>query len=262
MRPAHATASCFPDDSMRSRLLALLLLPAALQAQGTAADYRRADSLGARYRGLAVDIAETPRWISATRFWYRKGVPGGNAFVLVDAAARTGGPAFDHARVAAELSHDSVRYTPITLPFSQFTYEGDSAISFAADSLQWRCHLAVSRCVKLGRVPGVTAPGLGGPRAPDLHDSLPDEGPSPEALEADEEVRRLFQPPVRNGQGADAPRRSPDGSREAAVRQHNVYVRTLGLGAPGPWEPLSFDGRDIAPYSAASLRRSPDGTRL
>ncbi|MFN8861592.1 MAG: DPP IV N-terminal domain-containing protein [Gemmatimonas sp.] len=245
-----------------SRVLPSLLLPAILPAQGTAADYRRADSLAARYRGLAIDIAETPRWISPTRFWYRKSVPGGNAFVLVDATARTKAPAFDHARIAAALSHDTVRYTAATLPFSEFRYDGDSAITFAVDSMLWRCRLAAPTCATTGRVPRTSAPGIGGPRAPDIHDSLPDEGPSPEALEADEEVRRLFQPPVRNGQTADAPHRSPDGSREAAVRQHNVYVRTLGPSAPGPWEPLSFDGRDIAPYSAASLRWSPDGTRL
>ena len=236
-----------------SRVLPSLLLPAILPAQGTAADYRRADSLAARYRGLAIDIAETPRWISPTRFWYRKSVLGGNAFVLVDATARTKAPAFDHARIAAALSHDTVRYTAATLPFSEFRYDGDSAITFAVDSMLWRCRLAAPTCATTGRVPRTSAPGIGGPRAPDIHDSLPDAGPSPEALEADEEVRRLFQPPVRNGQTADAPHRSPDGSREAAVRQHNVYVRTLGPSAPGPWEPLSFDGRDIAPYSAASL---------
>jgi dipeptidyl aminopeptidase/acylaminoacyl peptidase len=244
------------------RVLPVLLLPGTLGAQGTAADYRRADSLVTRYRGLAIDIAEVPRWISPTRFWYRKSVPGGDAFVLVGAAERTKAPAFDHARIAAGLSRDTVRDTAVTLPFTQFTYDGASAITFAIDSMQWRCRLAAAACAETGRVPRTTAPGFGGPRAPDVHDSPPDEGPSPEEVEVTEEVRRLFQPPARNGQAGDSPRRSPDGSREAAVRQHRVYVRTLGAGAPGPWEPLSVDGRDIAPCSSSSLRWSPDGTRF
>lgn len=43
-------------------------LPAA--AQGTLADYVRADGLGNRLHGLVVDIAERPSWIGETTgFW-------------------------------------------------------------------------------------------------------------------------------------------------------------------------------------------------
>src|SRR5688572_30025184 len=105
---------------MRHALAALVLLaPAAAVAQGTADDYRRAEELNRKYQGLTADVVEVPRWIPGTsRLWYRKTVPGGNAFVLVDAPSKKKQPAFDHDRIAAALSTDSVKYTGITLPFT------------------------------------------------------------------------------------------------------------------------------------------------
>ena len=70
-------------------------------AQGTLADYRRADSLRARVQGLVVNAPEPATWIAGTsQFWYRKGVRGGNEFVLVDAGTRQKRAPFDHARLA------------------------------------------------------------------------------------------------------------------------------------------------------------------
>ena len=71
----------------RAKIVAMvLLLPAAAMAQGTMADYQRAQALQKRYSSLVVDAPDTPVWIEgSTRFWYRKSVKGGNAFVLVDA---------------------------------------------------------------------------------------------------------------------------------------------------------------------------------
>ncbi len=68
------------------RLVSLLLIfvPTAVGAQGTRADYERADSFNARTRLLVVDVAEAPSWIGETsRFWYRKSGEGGDRFVLV-----------------------------------------------------------------------------------------------------------------------------------------------------------------------------------
>lgn len=237
----------------------LAMAPGALGAQGRAADYRRADSLAKRFQGLAVGIAEAPHWVSGSRFWYRVSAAGGNRFVLADAAARQTPPLFDHAKVAAALSHDTVAYTPVTLPFAQVSLEGDSAVTFVAERMLWRCSLPETRCLKVGPAPVGDGGARGGARAPDIHDSLPDEGPSPEERDALDEVRRLFQPPVRGG--VDTPRRSPDGTMEAMVRQFNLYTRRLG-GADSSWQVLSYDGRESSPYSSASIRWSPDSRRL
>ncbi len=74
-------------------------------AQGTAADYERARSLKTTYENAAGVVAEPATWIEKTsRFWYRRAVPGGNEFVVVDAATKQKQPAFDHARLASALS--------------------------------------------------------------------------------------------------------------------------------------------------------------
>ena len=47
-------------------------------AQGTAADYERANSLKAKYEAAAIDISGAATWIGNThRFWYRKLSRGG-----------------------------------------------------------------------------------------------------------------------------------------------------------------------------------------
>src|SRR5690606_30317368 len=94
-------------------LLALVtFVPAGILAQGTAEDYARAVGYRERTAGLIIDAADLPVWLAKDhRFWYRKSVEGGHAFVLVDADARTKRPAFDHDRLAAALSrvmHDTI----------------------------------------------------------------------------------------------------------------------------------------------------------
>ena len=122
-------------------ILALLLTPLPATAQGTLADYARANSLGERLQGLVVDIAERPSWIGETsRFWYRKTVEGGHNFVLVDAETRAKTPAFDHARLASTLSslspfaEDTI--TAVDLPFTRIEFTDDEqAIEFVATTL-------------------------------------------------------------------------------------------------------------------------------
>ncbi len=73
----------------RMRLATILaLLPAIASAQGTMADYQRAQALQKRYTSLVYDSPDTPVWIEGTsKFWYRKTVKGGGtAAVIVDAA--------------------------------------------------------------------------------------------------------------------------------------------------------------------------------
>src|SRR5665213_3376309 len=75
-----------------------------LQAEVTRADYERAAGLAAKYKGLALNIADNPVWINGTdTFVYNKSVDGGHTFVMVDATKGEKQPAFDHARLAAAL---------------------------------------------------------------------------------------------------------------------------------------------------------------
>lgn len=117
--------------------IAAVPFPSPARAQGTVSDYQRAITLRERYQGLAIDVPEQVQWVRSTnRFWYRKSVPGGNAFVLVDADAQTRKPAFDHAKLADSLSAAmGTKYTPVTLPFTTFSFvDDDRAIEFTPGS--------------------------------------------------------------------------------------------------------------------------------
>ena len=99
---------------------AFLLAGSLVNAQGTLADYQRGQELARKTQGLVVDAPGAANWIGETdHFWYSKSVKGGTEFLLVDAAAATKKPAFDHEKLAAALSSASgKKYTALTLPFA------------------------------------------------------------------------------------------------------------------------------------------------
>jgi AraC-like DNA-binding protein len=134
-------------------VLLSLLLSQFLHAQGTLADYERADGLRSKFQGLAFNIPERPSWIEKTsRFWYRKSVRGGHEFVLVDAQTAQKKPAFNHEKLAAVLSAASgEKYTAVTLPFSDISFvENERAVEFSAADSTWRCDLSSYSCTKTG----------------------------------------------------------------------------------------------------------------
>src|SRR5436190_101445 len=231
-----------------SIVIGLIVHAHVAQAQGTVADYARAIALRDRYQGLAVNVPEQVQWIRNTnRFWYRKSVPGGNAFVLVDADTQTKTPAFDHAKLADALSTAmSGKYTAVTLPFTVFSFvDEDRAIEFTPAGPQgaaaqaptappratWRCALDTYTC-RESRTGGRGGRGAGGLAGP---------------------VRAAFD--VNN---AD-PQKSPDGKLEALVRNYNLAVRQIGSRSL-TW--LTTDGSEGNYYDPESLSWSPDSSRL
>ena len=123
---------------MKAALLLLLLtaLPAfAFAAQGTKADYERADKLAERTRNTVFRAKVDAHWLPGNeRFWYRNDMADGKReFVLVDAARATRGPAFDHARLAAALSKSLARSVePERLPVEWLRFETNSDLVFGA----------------------------------------------------------------------------------------------------------------------------------
>ncbi len=220
-----------------------LLLPGFLWAQGTQADYLRADSFAARARGLVVDQAEAPTWIGETsRFWYRKSVTGGNAFVLVDPATQAKGPAFDHARLAGALAalptfqDDTV--TAVRLPFTTFTFvDEERALEFTAADSTWRCGLVDFACENRG-------PARQRARGTDEAASGVTWAAGPGQLWRNVSARPLL---------------SPDSTREAFIRNHNVAVRGRG---EEEHTMLSWDGSEGNTYTDRSLVWSPDSKKL
>ena len=120
----------------------LAATPAA--AQGTIADYQRANALRDKYQPLALGVPEPATWIEkAPRFWYRRSVKGGNEFVVVDAATAAKGPAFDSEKLAASLPSaltPEKPYTGVTLPFSTFNFvDCERALAVTINNAPWRC---------------------------------------------------------------------------------------------------------------------------
>jgi dipeptidyl aminopeptidase/acylaminoacyl peptidase len=243
-----------------SLICALLVMPAAAEAQGTVADYERALALRNKFQGLAINLAERANWIEqTTRFWYRKSVKGGNQFVLVDAATLAKKPAFDHERLAASLSSASgAKLTALTLPFDTIAFvDSETAIQFVASGSTWKCDLASYECKKTGPAP------QGFPRRPpaddtpaefenDVYDGIVDlspqaqqRRPGPQNAEPDRENQN--------------PKPSPDGKWEAFVQNFNVFIRAKGKTEAVA---LSFDGSEGNYYGLESINWSPDSKRL
>lgn len=132
--------------------LAILLFASLAFAQGTLADYQRAQEFLPGNLRHKVYVAEVdPHWIEKTnRFWYRKNGLNGVEFMLVDAEQNTSAPAFDHARLAAALSRSTKQeYSASALPFAEIEFlDGRKAIRFSLDNAQWTCSLATYECQK------------------------------------------------------------------------------------------------------------------
>jgi hypothetical protein len=114
-------------------------------------DYQAAEQLlrrPARPGELVIGDKIKPQWIDGgARFWYAVSNGAGKRFVLVDPAAGTREPAFDHARLAAALASTSgqPQVDPDALPFMAIKLAGN-AVEFDAFGEHWRCRLDSYAC--------------------------------------------------------------------------------------------------------------------
>jgi dipeptidyl aminopeptidase/acylaminoacyl peptidase len=263
----------------------LLCLPFLAAAQGTTADYQRAQALRDRLQNATIDVPGPVTWITGERFYYRKSAKGGNVFVLVDATTGKRQAPFDHEKLAASLSAaDKSKYTAVTLPLVEFSFADDEkAITFAASGSMWKCTVADYACSKTGAAQAGGREGRGGAPADDAL-----ENPAPAEFENDVADGMVQGPPPQQGQGrggvADtqptglarvhtafpgftpfAPvadptvRTSPDEKWEALVLNYNVFLRAKGKTES---KPLSYDGSEGSYYTVQSISWSPDSKHL
>jgi dienelactone hydrolase len=166
-------------------LISTLASAAALNAQGTLADYERGQKLQSETRGLVVNMPGTPNWIDdSSRFWYTRSVKGGTEFVLADASSATKKLAFDHDKLATAINAASGgHYTALTLPFAPMTggrgggggrgafgpvpgalrfSDNEQTVEFGAAGFMYICKLSSYQCTKGGPIPApAAAPGRG-----------------------------------------------------------------------------------------------------
>ena len=217
------------EPAVALSLIALLVASVA-GAQGTAADYQRANGLRARYESLAIGMADPASWIeNTTRFTYRRSVKGGHEFVLVDAETRQKRPAFDHEKLASSLSKLTGRkYTATTLPFNTISFTDDErTLEVRFDGGLWRCSVSDFSCTRSDPT-GVFA-------------------------------RRQPPPPCTPPSPDDKPKVSPDGKWEALINNYNVALREP---ATAKLTPLSTDGSEGNCYELSSITWSPDSKKL
>ncbi|MDA7950798.1 MAG: prolyl oligopeptidase family serine peptidase [Pirellulaceae bacterium] len=190
---------------------ATLLAPAVSVGQVSKSTYRKADQLRSLTRNTVFKSTVQPNWFDDdSQFWYRNEVRGQREFIVVNATKGTRSVAFDHARLAKELSSASGgTYTGDKLPFDtiQFSQDGKS-VSFTVEETNWKCDLSTYQCLKVSS----------------------DEAPP----------RRAGTPPRsrnrsgRNRQGrnrrqqrSQGPRVSPDGKWSAFIKESNLYIQSV-----------------------------------
>jgi len=203
--------------ALRALSLAAVLTGIAL-AQGTLADYQRGQGLAAKARGLVVDTPGAAAWIGDSgHFWYTRGVKGGTEFVMVDAAAATKKPAFDHEKLAAAINAATGgHFTALALPFAPVAGRGGAAagrggpagaapqtapltfadpqnLTFGAGGSMYTCKLTDYTCTKGGAIPAPAA-GRGRGGAPEALEEI--DRPAPMEVGGDPVDGLEYQPPA------------------------------------------------------------------
>jgi dipeptidyl aminopeptidase/acylaminoacyl peptidase len=207
-----------------------LLTVTAAYAQGALADYERAAGLKKKYEAAALNIADHPHWLDSERFWYRRSIAGGHEFILSGIHGKEKKRAFDHDKLAAALSKvTGGSYQAATLPFNTFDFaDKEAAIEVNVEQSRWKCALPDYVCTRIG----------------DTTD--PRRRPWPPRRDREQEQRKVTP--------------SPDGKREALIRNYNIYVRSKDGKDDGVM--LSTDGSEGDYYDAQSIVWSPDSKRL
>jgi len=271
------------------RLFFLVVAAPAIWAQGTLADYQRAQGLQPRARNLVVNMPGPVSWIGESdHFWYSRSVRGGTEFVFVDAAAGSKRLAFDHEKLATAISSATGhKYEALALPFAPsagrgggrgaapttapLTFlDGETSIQFGAGGSLYKCSLAKYECSKEGPIPMAARGGRGAPEVSpegpggDPVDGIEYQPPAPqdgnEGIFGRNQRSCAPQPAQPRNQARDVEIcASFDGKWEAFIRNFNVFVKPVG---DQPAFPLSYDGSEGNYYTLRTVAWSPDSKKL
>lgn len=101
-----------------------------------------------------------PTFFGGDRFWYRVTRESGAEFMVVNPAAGTKAPAFDHVRLAEALSKAAgTKYESSKLPFQTIELTADGkTVSFSAAGKQYQCPADGSKCLAGGSARAVDSP--------------------------------------------------------------------------------------------------------
>lgn len=219
--------------------LLLTILPAIASAQGTQADYDRANSLRESTRNTVFRRKVEPNWAAdGKRLWYRIEVaPREFKFVIADAVAGTREAVFDNVELAEKLADATSKTVDADrLPFQRLTIvDNEDAIEFSAYSGVWKYDRSSKELSRLRDADSANQKG-------DKKDSRGQRGSN------------------RQNRGTSKGRKSPDGKWVAFEKDHDLYVKLadsedaeVKLGKAGPDEDW---------YSDRHISWSPDSKKI
>mgnify|MGYP000385857537 CR=1 FL=1 len=195
-------------------------------SQGTVADYKSADEV----KDVFDKVYNAPRsfeWIEGTDdFWYKMRTKKGQEFFRVSAGEKEKKALFDQEKVAASLSgilNDTIKAYEMPIHSIQLEENGQ-LMKFQAKGYHWEFAVETEKLTQKEKVKERDS-GYWGSRWDD-----------------------------RKGD----PVRSPDGTKEAYIKEHNIWIKEL---ASGQSFQLSYDGSPGA-YYAADIRWSPDNLKI
>jgi len=197
--------------------------------QGTVEDYLRAESVRSRYSNKVFNAPVSFHWIkNQHKFWYLNTERTGTVFYLVDADKKSKAPAFDHTRLAKNLStllRKNIKAT--ALPFRSIQYSDDlKSITFQADSATIKAELSTAKC----------------------------------------SVIQVIAPPKKQypywgnhfDETGNTPVKSPDSLWTAFIRDSNVFIRNRKTSEEVQ---LSYEGNG-GHYYSSYMQWSPDSKKL
>ncbi|HEY7120549.1 MAG TPA: DPP IV N-terminal domain-containing protein, partial [Tepidisphaeraceae bacterium] len=227
-------------------LVALVTWAGASRAQGTRADYDRAEQIARKFQGKVTHARVEPHWYGQDRFWFKSDLGEGKwEFVTVDCPAGKRAPAFDTMRLAEAMSKASGQQLAAErLPLDNLEFSADGkTVSFDASGSRWSLDLSSYAVEKKGKASTTTAA----------------------ARPADGTGRRGgFRGGARTGpdpQGRTWGQRgstSPDGKYVASVRDGNLYLKPK---SGGEEVALSKDGTAQEGYEPGMFW-SPDSSHF
>lgn len=205
-----------------------------LNAQGTAADFKRAAGLNELYQNTVFYSGVQPNWLGDThRFWYIRNTPDGKEYILIDADKRSRMPLFNESALYKALSAETGKTMTkknAALNNVSVTIKLDS-ITFMVDGSRYLFLPKTEKLVKQEMGAGQRfGRGNRGERYWGERD------------------------PMQSGRAIP----SPDRTKEAYIKDGNVWVKNK---ADGSEKALTTDGTNNN-YYAAWLQWSPDSKYL
>lgn len=220
----------------------LITLPACAIAQGSKADYARADALRQTTRNTVFRRDVEPHWAAdGNRLWYRIEVaPDSFEFVLVDATKGTRELAFDHETLAEQLAAATKKdVNPERLPFQKLSIiDEENAVEFTAFSGVWKFNRVDNQLTRIRDADSKVSP-----------DSNTDS--------------RSRRPSKQKGPPDQKPgRKSPDGNWIAFESDHQLCLRPADESSDTEEVCLSQDGSAEDSYSNRHISWSPDSKKI